>query len=670
MRRKSVRRGWLIIGWAALLSVLLVLLVLSRFDYFAGSGAGEGQEQSTREQLPSSSDSRRRNIYDRNYRELGVSFRLTAIYARPLEIIDIDAAAVTLAGDLGVDEGELQSLLKAERSFVWLARKLPAQRAEKILSHGIVGVYGINEMYRFYPQQQAAAHILGFVKDDQGLAGVEFSYDNVLRGAAGHEAELASMRLGGQGGVTEKGAHLVLTLDLRMQSLLEQQLGRLVANTSAASAVGMIMDGNGEVLAMASLPTYDPNRYWEFAAAERRNRVITDPVFPGGLSRIFMAGAEYQRQGAVTTVAPQGSPWVADREGVYLCPGLSRIPAENPGATGVDTLVAHLGFGARTGIDLPVEQGEGDGEGSDVQPFRAGDSTASTSALRLVTAFARLLKGGVAVKPHLLGAIWDESGVRQVPVSGVAGIATLRPGIGPAVVGALAGGRDSALRSGVFAESLVAENLVDGDPALLEKEMVVTHSLPVEKATPVEDSVPAAARSAQAGGDPEADAEAGEVVVQPAPTRFHATLLGWMPAAGSDLFMVVALSGAKFDIASPSPLGGMGPSVLRTVAGMGRRAVAPPKALPPERGGEGVYEAWLAQQRQQPEVKQVATSEPLSETMIDVTGYSLRKALQALQPYGLPVKVEGSGRVVEQRPAGGKSLKGSKAITLKLRVGQ
>lgn len=641
-RQKIIRRGWLIVGTTAVLSVFLVLFVLVRFGFFAKVEEG-GAPPPTAGDLPAAVATGRHNVYDRNLQELAVSFRLTAIYARPLELTDIDAAAAGLAKVLEVDAARLYSLLKAERSFVWLGRQLPAGRAEKVLSLGIAGVYGIDEMVRFYPHGQAAAHVLGFVKDEQGLAGVEFVYDNVLRGVAGRDTELGYGDLG-QEGVSPRGANLVLTLDLRIQSLLEQQLEKLASRTGAASAVAIIINpADGAVLAMVSLPTYDPNRFWDYAASVRRNRAITDPVFPGGLGRIFQAGAVFGQQGNLEAGGgDEAVPWVATGAGAYVSPALAGLPSWQGDAAPLGVFAERVGLNARTGIDLPDEQqGEGlDDVSGSGQRFRINDPVSATSALRLLSGFVSLLHDGAGVKPHLLAAVRDEKGEHGVVPGGRETVTKLPGGTGVAVLKALGGVDATGRRREFVAESLMAEQLIDSRFSAREKD-----------SAGIEEQVAGGAQQAAVPSD-----------------RYYATLLGVRPAGDSSLAMVVALSGARFDPAAASPLAAMARQVLRQATALSGKPAA--RVAQQSRATDSdYYQAWRKLQAR-PDVAPVAAPAKLAETMPRVTGYSLRKALQALQSYGLPVRVEGSGRVVEQRPAAGESFKGSKEVVLKLRMDQ
>ncbi len=666
-RKKIVGRGWLIVGTTAVLSVFLTLFVLARVGFFGKAAPPDGSLATAGH--PAASRVSRKNIYDCNQRPLAVGFRLTSIYARPLEFNDIDATAGKLASVLAVDAGQLQSLLKTERSFVWLARQLPPEQADKIVNPGMAGVYGIDEMVRFYPHCQAAAHVLGFVKEDQGLAGVEFFYDNVLRGTAGPDLDLINAGLGTKK-LGSDGADLVLTLDLRLQELLEQQLARLVDDTKAASAEAILMDpASGAIRAMANLPAYDPNRFWDYTASVRRNRAVTDPVFPGGLGRIFQAGALYQQEGNLV-LAPEGGagPWVAGREGEWFSPALDRLPAWTGPAPALNAFADRLGVNGATGIDLPDEQSEGlDGAGGNGQPFRPGEAVSSTSALRLLTGFARLLGNGAALRPHLLAAVRDGRGERPVTLPAVGKAAPLAAGSGAAVLRAL-GGLDDAGHQRLFTvEAITAEGLVDNRAAGSGKNEAGIEEESRAVATP---AAPQAAVQPVAGQEAAAPTAAAQgAVLQPAaapPARYYATLLGGTPAPGGSLALVVALSGASIEPTAASPLAAMGEQVLHRAAIVsGQRD----NGKAGEARGEEYYQAWRKLQVR-PDAPPAETPVRLSESMPTVTGASLRKALQMLQPYGLPIRVVGGGRVVGQQPAAGTSLKGSKEIVLKLGVDQ
>ena len=628
----------MIIGGAAALSVMITLLIFTRLGFF--DDRDETEIAGVQEQTPVARVVGRKNIYDRNYRELAVSFRLTSIYARPLEVVDIDGAAEAIAEVLEGDAEELQSLLKAERSFVWLGRQLPAKQAEKILGQDIPGIYGVDEMHRFYPHRQIAAPVLGFVKDDQGLAGVEFQYDNVLRGIAGKEADLASAGLSLPDGVDESGADLVLSLDLPLQTLMEKRLGQAMSKVKATTGIAVVMDSEtGAVLAMGSLPAYDPNSFWDFSAIERRNRAVIDPVFPGGVGRLFATAASYELNGALpaSTDEVSGEQWHLEAEGSFVSGNLARLPHVDANASGVSGFVSRLAIADGQGVDLPAEQSSGGGH-----QFSLDGVAASTSAINLLTAFARTVNGGIPVRPRLLAGVRSSQGLCSVAAEGKDGAEMFRAGMRERLVGILTGKGRS--RKEVTFESRVSEQLVE--------EHFVAQGKNVYGETEVS----------------EEDAVSGEVNGSGNEDRYYATMLGMTTGAGAKLVMVAALSGSRFDPAASSPLATMGREVLRKAAAISK-AKQPEHAEMSSAGEEDFCEAWLKLQKQPGDSRMVTPSQKVG-VMPDVSGSSLRRALQVLQPFGLPIRAEGSGRVVKQRPVAGASLQGMQEIVLTLQLEQ
>ncbi|MEW6500150.1 MAG: hypothetical protein AB1456_01555, partial [Thermodesulfobacteriota bacterium] len=272
---EAQRRRRLLAGLAVLLLIPAVTFGVMRFVFFSGP---EGDDDS---QLNLAGG--RKNIYDRNFNELAVSFRLASIYARPLELDEPEKAAKLLAKNLGVNEAELLASLKAERSFVWVGRQIPQEQADKIAEANLKGVHVLQRSYRYYPQHEAAGHVVGFVKDEQGLAGLESYYDNILRGSGVYDPLLPKNTLPPAIASGKAAAHVVTTIDLRLQRELEGRLQHLLAETKAQSGAALVLlPASGEILALASAPVYDPNRFWAFTGDERKNRTTVEPIYPGG----------------------------------------------------------------------------------------------------------------------------------------------------------------------------------------------------------------------------------------------------------------------------------------------------------------------------------------------------------------------------------------------------
>lgn len=644
-QQKIVRRGWLIIGLVVASAVVVTLLILARLGVFDDRNeAVEGDKGLS----PVVSVVGRKSIYDRNSQELAVSFRQTSIYARPLEIVDIEATARDIAAVLKMDKEELHSLLKVERSFVWLGRDLSADQAEKILGFGIAGIYGVDEMHRFYPHSQIAAPVLGFVKDDQGLAGIEFQYDNVLRGIVGKDADLADAGMKTKGGAEESGADLILSLDLSLQSMLEKRLDGVMKGVQAASGVAVVMDAKtGAVLAMASLPAYDPNSYWDFTATERRNRAVIDPVFGGGISSFFKAAAAYEQKGEITATeaGEDAGQWWQEDEGAFVSGNLGRVAAVAVGNSVWQGFVDRLALRAGSGVDLPGDQGAGGERRSFL-----GEVTAGASAMDLLTAFARTLNGGVLVKPRLLAGIRPAGGEWALSSASTDGTVKFRAGLASALCDVL--GHKVGRRQELIVESRLVDQAIESrSPAQEQEAAGVAEAIAVE---------PAGAEPANA----EQVAPAAAEVVE----RYYATMLGMMDDGKANLVMVAALAGSRFDAAASSPLAGLGREVLTAAAGVRQVKAAPPEAMSPVKN-KGLYDSWMKLQ-QEPAEQQSDAPRRAAGVMPDVNGQSLRKALQTLQPLGLAVRVKGSGRVVAQRPAAGVALKGTHEISLTLKLEQ
>ena len=648
----------MIIGVVLAVAVLVTLLVLARLGVFDDRDEAAGGDKGL---SPVVSVVGRKGIYDRNSQELAVSFRQTSVYARPLEIVDIEATARDIAAVLKMDKQELQSLLKVERSFVWLGRELSADQAEKILGLGIPGIYGIDEMHRFYPHSQIAAPVLGFVKDDQGLAGIEFQYDNVLRGIVGKDADLAGAGMKAKGGAEESGADLILSLDISLQSTLEKRLDAVIKGAQATSGVAVVMDAKtGAVLALASLPAYDPNSYWAFDATERRNRAVIDPVFDGGICSFFKAAAAYDQQGEIAATEDEegGGQWLQADDGVFVSGNLGRVGEVAVGNKVWQGFVDRLALRAGSGVDLP-----GDQAAAGERRFCVGEATAATSAMDLLTAFARTMNGGVLVKPRLLAGVRPTGGEWTLSGASADGAVKFRAGLASALSDIL--GRKVGKRQELIVESRLAEQLVESHSPTQGREAAgITEAAPPVAAQPVaatavDATADAAAADAAADGQ---DAPEAEVV------RYYATMLGMVADSQSNLVMVASLTGSRFDAAAPSPLAELGREILSTAAGLGQ-VKADRTAERSSAKSKGMYDAWMEQQQEPAEQQSVAPSHAAG-VMPDVGGQSLRKALQTLQPHGLPVRVRGNGRVVAQKPTAGAALKGAREITLMLKLEQ
>ncbi|MEQ8354881.1 MAG: penicillin-binding protein 2 [Kiloniellaceae bacterium] len=211
----------------------------------------------------------RADIVDRNGTVLATTMPTASLYANPQHLRDPEGAAEQLAAVLpDLSAAQLRAKLTSDRSFVWLQRNLTPRQQYEVNRLGIPGFYFQREQRRFYPQGALMPHVVGFTGvDNQGLAGVEESFDDVLRASA---------------------TPLQLSLDLRVQYVLAEELAAAMTTFRAIGATGVVMDvRTGEVLAMVSLPTYDPEKPAAAPADARFNRATLGIYEMGSVFKIF-----------------------------------------------------------------------------------------------------------------------------------------------------------------------------------------------------------------------------------------------------------------------------------------------------------------------------------------------------------------------------------------------
>ncbi len=358
-------------------------------------------------------DAPRGSIVDRERNTLAISTQRYSLYANPRMISSSWEIARLLEPLIELSAPEIYTRLQQDRYFVWLERKLDDRRAQKMGELDVPGLGLVPEYERIYPNEELAAHVLGFVGlDNYGLEGVERQFDDFLSGGDKEFQDL----------------NLVLTIDQTIQHYLEEELRRMVRASQSKSAMGVVMEPNtGEVLAMANVPGFDPNQYEKKPEELWRNRAIADPVEPGSTFKVMTIGSA-MAAGDV------------DSDSTFNCPGHQHfsnadytlrcyakhgdidlpeilIKSCNVGTAKAieqmdrEDFYRHLrrfGFGNRTGIELP---GEARGTlrrparwSAITQPSVAIGQGVSATALQEVTALSAAVNGGKLIKPRIMKA--------------------------------------------------------------------------------------------------------------------------------------------------------------------------------------------------------------------------------------------------------------------------
>ncbi len=256
----------------------------------------EGEKRSTRVQA---TPAHRGMITDRYGNPLAISTPVTSIWINPEKMQEVNSEQwQTLANTINIPLVKLKKFVRAHQSkhFVYLKRRIPPQQAEKIMALSLPGVQSQKEYRRFYPKGEIAAQWVGLTNvDDQGMEGMELAYNAYLAGSP----EKYLVMKDRQGAVVKKlrqlkagqqGQVLTLSMDHRMQYIAYSALYEAVTKAKAkAGSIVVLKAKTGEVLAMADVPSYNPNNRHDYSPERSRNRAVTDTFEPGSTIKPFSA---------------------------------------------------------------------------------------------------------------------------------------------------------------------------------------------------------------------------------------------------------------------------------------------------------------------------------------------------------------------------------------------
>jgi cell division protein FtsI (penicillin-binding protein 3) len=232
---------------------------------------------------------------DRNGLVLASSLPVKAIWAIPEDVLDEPKEKIQqLAALLEISEADLRKKLDSDRQFVYLKRQVEQPTVDKILALNIDGVETRKEYKRFYPEGEAMAHVVGFTNvEDAGQEGMELAAQSSLAGKLGSRRVIKD-RLGhiveDLRAVNEPhdGRELVLSIDSKIQYLAYTELKETLAKFKAKAGGVVVVDvQTGEILALANLPSYNPNKRAALTGAQLRNRIMTDAYEPGSVMKPF-----------------------------------------------------------------------------------------------------------------------------------------------------------------------------------------------------------------------------------------------------------------------------------------------------------------------------------------------------------------------------------------------
>jgi len=438
----------------ALLGFFAVIVKLAGVQLIQGSELKlEAEEVRTRDLGVAAS---RGTIYDRNGNKLAVSITADSIAALPKVVKDSEEAEATakfLAEKLGLEYADVYEKLQSDSTYVWIQRKVDfdtaqiikeaALKAEEKNSGLLAGIEIEEESQRYYPRNTLACHVLGYAGiDNQGLDGVELALDTTLKGTDGRvigqydsagnpilQAEYDYIP-------PENGYDVYLTIDENIQYFCERELAALQSSEFPAKQAGIIiMDPKtGNILAMASSNSYDPNEYGDYPESSRRNFLVSDSYEPGSTFKIITAStaleegtvdpavSSYYDPGSVSVANARIHCWASVPHGTqtfaeaiknscnpaFVAIGQS-IEAKEKGL--FYKYIQAFGFGSTTGVDLPGEasgilQAESNVNAVELATISIGQGIAVTP-LQLITAVCAVANDGALLRPQIVSKVMD-----------------------------------------------------------------------------------------------------------------------------------------------------------------------------------------------------------------------------------------------------------------------
>jgi len=592
--------------------------------------------------------SQRGTIYDRKGRELALSAATGSIYAHPKQVKDKAKTARQLARILKQRKNKILRLLKSERPFVWIERRIPPDRAKLVKTAKLKGVGVTSEIKRYYPGKESGAHLIGFVgTDNQGLEGLEKKFDSFLRGP---QSSLIQMRdaLGRPFSVSDSihsghGMHdLILTIDKDIQSKAQEALRSAVKKSSAKGGHCLIVSPEtGEILAMAVVPEFNPNVFSKYKPSQWRNRSLTDCFEPGSTIKAFLLAACLEER--VLTAGTR----IDCEQGKYKIGNNVVHDTKEHGIMSVSDIIMYssnigsvkmgqrlgyeifcnylrkFGFSHRMGSDFlgerkgfirPIEKART----IDQATLFFGQGMTSTS-LQLVMAMATIANGGKLMRPYVVKAIVDESG-RTVEKT--------RPQMIRRVISKRTAGKVSWILEGVLSD----------------------------EGTGVQASIAGFRVAGKTGTSQKVDPKTKRYSW----SKYVATFVGFVPVDKPKLVILVTIDEPKGihygGLVAGPVFRDVGQWSLNYLRVNPRIRLAEQKITAPKR---------TAKKACLPNSKQVAIRKVKDGTVPDFRGLGIREVLKKGRSLGLKVRLEGTGLAVKQNPRAGVALK--RVSTVKVR---
>jgi cell division protein FtsI (penicillin-binding protein 3) len=649
----SRRLTWVAGGAVLWLTLIFAKLISLQVIHHRTYARLARQQQELRVDIPAP----RGPIFDRLGQPLAMSVPMESVFVNPLRVPDISVASELMARILSLNAGELRHRMhwayEHQRGFFWVKRKIPNAEAEELRSLHLEWIEFQTESQRNYPNGRLAAHVLGSVDhDEKGNAGIELSLDGDLRGRTGSEVMLTDVKRRGIDSQLATQAHvgtpLTLTIDSRIQFVAERELAKGVEAHHARTGSIIVMNPyNGEILAMANYPTFDPNAAPKPGEdpVQRFDLAVSVPFEPGSVFKVVTLSAALE-----TTNLRPDSP-INCGNGVLRLPGrviheahhgYGILPmhevlerSSNIGAIQIGFRVGsqnmyeyvhRFGFGSAVDVRLPAESA-----GMFRRLNRWGTTSlasismgheVSTTSIQLVRACAVIANGGMLIQPKVI----LREGDRPTPVASPQRI--LRP--------------ETAITMRQLMEGVVISPHGTGHKTRLD---------------------------GYTSGGKTGTAQIYDPKTHHYTHLYNASFMGFAPVTNPALVIVVTVNGTSGT--SGYGAGAAGP-VFKAVATEALRVLDVPKDLPkasPKKEEVGLAdtddlsiadlgssEPNIMEEVAASQGEAGATPEPPGPTVPNFRGKTVRAVVEEASAMGLPVLLEGSGTARGQIPAPGRVL--------------
>lgn len=551
----------------------------------------------------------RGTIYDRNLKQIALNLDRVSVYARPREIGSIPETIKVLGEILSLDEKKLQEQLESGLLRVWLAEDVSQEQEIAIKSKRLSGLYLQKEAKRHYPNGTQAAHLIGYAENGIGLAGVEYYYDRLLAGSKLQEQKEQQQLNSPQ--------DLVLTLDLKIQDILEKLVEDVARDRKVKQVVAYLMESRtGEIIGAAQLPSFDPNNFTRYSKEVLGNRFVTPILVPNKFRSLLRDAASLHGQ---DDQEPLLLPW-------SVRPDVGKLGNQVQ-------LWEWLGLNEKPLADFHVSMQPGELLVSEQQPVLPRPSSLEmvpeyATPFNLLTAFAVLQNEGRSVRPFVVKKSLDSG-------TGLEFFQSERDG------GGRPGGewrfllydssellrswaRQGQAKAYFFRDEILATTLRGSDRQMVVNEL----------------------------------------------------LLVTIPAGGNDLTMLVSV---EREPEGPSPKNGKKAPMLEQLVEdrverilvLQQVAKTVADVVEPEFSDDGNFQGEKDPVAVAAKAKSIRDKEKGGiAIMPDLHGQSLRKSLRLLQGIQLKIQIQGTGKVVSQKPSPGTPLKGVSECALILDKGE